>query len=278
MMKNRLKITTLGILSFFSMALVLSSCFDDPEFPDEPRIFFENLRYVSQEVSGALVDSLVLVIGFEDGDGDLGLDGTENSPPFNARHYFSNKTGTFINFQTENLEDLLVLANRDDPNFDTIPPFEGNPEACLYWDDNPQITIQGPDGPVALDTIAYYQRNDRHFNIFVRFFNDGANGQPADGVIDEENEEFDFRTLSSECGDGYDGRFPILSDDLSESTALEGTISYSMVQAGPFNNGDFFFGDRLTNIRVHILDRNGNRSNVVESGPFRIINNAIVFN
>lgn len=271
MMKNRLKITTLGILSLSFAGLMLSSCFDDPEFPDEPRITFESLRYVSQATSGAIVDSLILTIAFEDGDGDLGLDNDENDAPYNPRHYFSNKTGTFLNRQTESPEDVLVLSNREQAPFDSLPIF--NPDsACLFWVIRPGdlLVVDGSGETAPLDDTVYYQLNERHNNIYVRFFTDGANDQPEDGEIDEATEEVNFRTINlPQCDPGYDGRFPILSDDLNESSALEGTIQYSMVQAGPFSD-ESFFGNRLTKLRIYILDRAGNRSNIVETEPFRL--------
>ncbi len=271
MMKNRLKITTLGILSLSFAGLMLSSCFDDPEFPDEPRITFESLRYVSQATSGAIVDSLILTIAFEDGDGDLGLDNDENDAPYNPRHYFSNKTGTFLNRQTESPADVLVLSNRAE--IDTLPEFNPDIDGCLFWVVEPTdlevVDVTTGDRAPLNDTV-YYQLNERHNNIYVRFFTDGANDQPEDGEIDEATEEVNFRTINlPQCDPGYDGRFPILSDDLNESSALEGTIQYSMVQAGPFSD-ESFFGNRLTKLRIYILDRAGNRSNIVETEPFRL--------
>lgn len=270
MMKNRLKIATLGILSFSFAGLMLSSCFDDPEFPDEPRITFESLRYVSQDVSGAPVDSLILTIGFEDGDGDLGLDPDEDSAPYNPRHYFSNKTGTFLNRQTESPADVMVLSNRAE--IDTLPEFNPDGDACVFWVVRPSdLQVVDASGETApLDDTVYYQLNERHNNIYVRFFTDGANDQPEDGEIDEATEEINFRTINlPRCDPGYDGRFPILSDDLNESSALEGTIRYSMVQVGPFSE-EIFFGNRLTKLRIYILDRAGNRSNIIETEPFRL--------
>jgi hypothetical protein len=63
----------------------MGSCFDPPEFPDTPHI---NFRDIGFKPGGGLVnDSLIVTIEFEDGDGDLGIDGA--APEF--------KSGSFSN-------------------------------------------------------------------------------------------------------------------------------------------------------------------------------------
>ncbi|MEO0552524.1 MAG: hypothetical protein AAF149_04970 [Bacteroidota bacterium] len=260
MKKYGFKIITTGIISAI-MATLLSSCFDDPEFADTPRIEFSNIIYKEQGGDNPF-DSLILTINFEDGDGDLGLEGEENTPPYNERNYFSNKTGDFFNFGVESIEDLLILA--DTAVTDTLPPYLNNDEACLFWDEAPQINVIDQDGnSVPLDTITYYQLNERHNNIYIRFFTDQNN----DGQIDELTEEFDWRLINDDCSFDYNGRFPVLSDDLGNPSPLEGSITQNMVQQGPF---PFFLGDGLVKLKIYILDRAGNRSNVVETPEFTL--------
>ncbi len=265
MIKNKFKITS-GLLSILALMLVVSSCFDDPEFPNEPRITFNSIIYKDRASTGAAADSLLLVINFEDGDGDLGLGPDENNTPYQERNYFSNKTGRLLDFQNETSEDVLSIGEIGE--IDSLPEYENNPRACLFWDINPQIDVVDPGTGdiIPLPDTAYYQLNERHNNIFIRFYNDLNN----DGEIDEENEEFDWSTINlPTCSGNYDGRFPILSDDLSDSSPLEGTISRGMIQGVPFSV-DAFLGNRLTKLRVYIMDRAGNRSNVIETPEFRL--------
>ncbi|MEJ2005190.1 MAG: hypothetical protein P8X57_09555, partial [Cyclobacteriaceae bacterium] len=76
-------------LSILSLGLV--SCLSDENFPDEPRIEFNSIRYA--EVGGFLEpDSLIIKFDFEDGDGDLGLRAESNDdrePPFNDFSLFA---------------------------------------------------------------------------------------------------------------------------------------------------------------------------------------------
>ncbi len=62
------------------LTLALSSCYEEPNFPVEPRITGTPEIIFIEDPSGA--DSLVVRISFEDGDGDLGLSGDELDPEF----------------------------------------------------------------------------------------------------------------------------------------------------------------------------------------------------
>ena len=70
---------------YFLLALIgLVSCFDPPEFADEPFIAYDNIRF--RPVDGAS-DSLILSFRFEDGDGDIGLGSEELFPPYHASDF-----------------------------------------------------------------------------------------------------------------------------------------------------------------------------------------------
>lgn len=70
------------IISAF--VLIISSCADPPQYPDEPVISFISLsknELVGQTVpaiAGRDLDSLVITFGFTDGDGDIGVADTNN--------------------------------------------------------------------------------------------------------------------------------------------------------------------------------------------------------
>ncbi|MDZ7646380.1 MAG: hypothetical protein U5K54_03920 [Cytophagales bacterium] len=69
-----------GLIGFLFISLGLGGCFTPPEFPVQPQIEFESIVF-KEYGSGfdAEADSLILVIAFRDGDGDLGLDPSELS-------------------------------------------------------------------------------------------------------------------------------------------------------------------------------------------------------
>ncbi len=66
-----------GAMGLLAGMLVLDSCVQPPEYPIEPVLEFRSISSTSlQEVGG---DTLYLLFGFTDGDGDLGFADTVNS-------------------------------------------------------------------------------------------------------------------------------------------------------------------------------------------------------
>ncbi|MDX5417882.1 MAG: hypothetical protein LPK09_01610 [Hymenobacteraceae bacterium] len=69
------------------LLLALSSCRKEPVYDVVPEIEFRRVEQYVFESNNVKRDSLVLVVGFKDGDGNLGLSGDRESqdlqPPFN---------------------------------------------------------------------------------------------------------------------------------------------------------------------------------------------------
>ncbi|MBC5774927.1 hypothetical protein H8S95_12695 [Pontibacter sp. KCTC 32443] len=55
------------------LLLAFTSCREEPNYPDEPQISFKRIEKFSHEPSGVKTDTLTFVIGYQDGDGNLGL-------------------------------------------------------------------------------------------------------------------------------------------------------------------------------------------------------------
>lgn len=66
-------------LLIFVLALLVVGCVKPPNYPDEPVITYVevNQNTIPQASRNAPIDTLVIVIGFTDGNGDLSDDGTE---------------------------------------------------------------------------------------------------------------------------------------------------------------------------------------------------------
>jgi len=230
------------------MVVGLTSCFEESEFPDNPSITFNDIIFKDIGDNND-ADSLIVLIDFEDGDGDLGLDPDENAPPFNLKNYFSNKTGQLFDFSSESFDDLMKFQDR--AIIDTLPGFNEVTE-CLNWDTNTELTFS--DGTVIEDTI-YFQFNPRHNNFLVDFFiQDGP-----------EFREFDFR-LEGDCSITFDGRFPVLVDENNRG-ALEGTIRYRM----PSRFFKVFFGTETPLfLRITVFDRSGKASQTIQTPEFTL--------
>jgi len=223
------------------LALAFNACFKAPEFPAIPEITFNDI--VFKEVTDpSSADTLILTINFKDGDGDLGLDDSETGKPYNDKYYYRFQDGSFVSYKTKRM--LAGTAN------DTLPDFV-TPYNCINWD-----VITDPNSGKVTDTL-YFTLNPYHYNIFVDFYIQQPDKSFA---LYDWTREFIYPNCQV---NGFDGRFPILSKDLSQKTAQEGKIRYSMKSVG-FN---IFFSIKLLQLRIYILDRAGNKSNVIITDP-----------
>lgn len=239
-----------------TLALGIIACNRPPELPIEPEISFSclNFREVPDKPTETTQDSLIIEINFQDGDGDLGLGETETHYPYNNVFYFIDED-----------EELVTLSYRTEvPGYDTLPPFEF-PYTCTNWVINPEIDafsiVKNQNGElfettnaVDIQDTVYYEENRNHFNIFVEYF------VKRNGVF----EEFDWVTEIAQCGESFNGRFPILSD-ISEKP-LEGTLRYSMTSSGFL----FLFRHDTLKLRIGIQDRQLHKSNVIETPEFTL--------
>ncbi len=109
----------------FSLLLLISgllgACHNPPEFPIEPNISFKDIVPYHLTGGRGVRDSLVVIIRFEDGDGDLGLTDADKDPPFNPSgnnipqgEFFYNyfikmfikRNGQFVEYQFPNIGGL----------------------------------------------------------------------------------------------------------------------------------------------------------------------------
>jgi hypothetical protein len=220
----------------------LLSCFDPPEFPIQPAIEFKEVSFKEVGTTSD-PDSIVLVLDFKDGDGDLGLSANETDEPYNDKYYFvSSATG-----------ELITYKFYGEPGFESLPPF-ADPYNCTNWIINPLI-----EGQVVNDTV-YFELNPNHFNIFVQFF-----VKQNDGTFKEFNWLTEFKFPN--CGIAFHGRFPVLSKNLERKIPLEGTLRYGLASTG----FKVLFGAKTLKLRVWIQDRALNVSNTVETNEFNLL-------
>lgn len=245
-------------LGFGVMALAISSCFDPPEYPNTPEIEFAGISFVdTPESAEATADTLVLRLDFTDGDGDLGLDQEDvGEGEYAERYYF--RINDNRRYYTDN--PLLVARDpqavkfrtrRTTPGYDTLPAYT-KPFNCVNW----EIVFENVNNVnTTVDTV-YFQLNPNHYNIFVDFLI-----KQDDGSF----QELDFR---EEFCTTFDGRIPVLSKGVGQSTPLEGTIRYAMASVG----FKFLFGSRPLKLRIQVQDKALNKSNVLETPEFNLQN------
>ena len=140
------------------VAIFLASCADPPQYSPIPEIIFDNIIF-RDIADPSAVDSLIVMIRFKDGDGDLGLEASELEAPYNDKTYYRFADGTYVTYKTR----------RTNPKYDTLPAFV-KPYNCINWEIK---TVNQK-----LDTF-YFKLNPNHYNFFVDFFIKNNNGTYA---------------------------------------------------------------------------------------------------
>jgi hypothetical protein len=257
---------TLNILTLTGLLISVSCIFNPPDFPITPSITFAGIRWVEVAAQNK-PDSLFLSIDFRDGDGDIGIDGTENFPPFNERWFYLKTPKSDgcengldipcrkVSFIDEtNLDNYVTYSMRGTtPGYDTLPEFKKPYDCQRYF-------VLKNDNNTTIDTF-YTELNPRYFNIYLDIILvNASNGR--DSVFSFNRFPYPNCELY-----GLNGRVPILAKDkdVSVQLPLEGTITYKITSTSltPIKN-------KKIRLRFYILDRAGHVSNVDESDEFII--------
>ncbi len=233
-----------------------TSCFDKaPIYSVVPTIDFSDLCFRES----ADVDTLSLVLKFRDGDGDLGLSAanpSDNEIPFNEKFYFQKRTdGSLTKVAINTATNLLTYKDkRTNSLYATYPSFV-TPYNCTNW----EVIYNADKNPKPIDTV-YCEYNPGHYNITIDFLtknNDGSFTKYDWGKA------FPYPNC---VVSGYNGRFPVLSNDITKKSPLEGFLKYN-IQSGFFN---LIFSIKTLKLQVQVYDRALNKSNLLETPEFTL--------
>ena len=249
-MKNKYLLPVFFIL----LSGVFASCYRAPEFPEEPSISFEDLKFYDTPTQ----DSLVLAINFQDGNGDLGLAGNETNPPYHPFSFVFNQGKV-----------LSINSN------DTMPPYIP-PYSCINY----------KIGKVYQNQFYYYVINDDPDNLSPYQTVFGKNPPPPDTLYAKPNiytdnflvdfyvkrdgsfQEFNWITAPSPyCGESFNGRFTPIFDPEKPNKPLSGQIFYTMENFGFLP----YFRNDTVKLSVRIIDRAQNISNPIETPEFYFV-------
>lgn len=265
--------------------VLVSSCFNPPEYPDVPNIVYKDVAFAKGGVlddGSPAADSVIIKLTFKDGDGDIGISNNEFDYPFHDKWYFfedpskisdpddacafsSPENGGYKcwNWAKQISTAYVRYATRSKTGYyDSLRGFkEGwvKPFNCTNWEIKTEKVK--PDDPTErpFDTV-YFQLNPHYNNIFVEF--QTKNG---DGSYTAFNPNTFF--TSPICGIRiFDGRIPILAEDLKNSTPLEGEIRYAI----PSVSFTALFGGKILRLKVSIEDRALHRSNTIFTPDFNL--------
>lgn len=141
------------LLTVCAFILVLHSCIQAPDFPDEPVIEFMGMSSQSMSQGALNQDSIKVFFSFTDGDGDLGIPLSERKP--------GNFDLFVIDTRTNNLQDKFYLPY--------VPPkgatngISGTAEVVLY---NTCCIYQ--DGSSTCEPNEAEPTNELQYEIYIK--------------------------------------------------------------------------------------------------------------
>jgi hypothetical protein len=282
--------TIKGLATFVLLCVALGACFNPPEFSVVPNIRYESVIF-KENPNPVLKDSLVIIINFQDGDGDLGLDVKQTDDPYHFYNYYLVNDGDSIALSTfsprtylpavinvpEGATGKLVTKRTrvKQPEYAGmfpayICPFQKTSyatdsiyvleqDANIFDAADHHVAKEIPARPdfnqkvyVLKDTFAI-RKNPYFFNIRVDF------------LIKQTDQTFKLFPWEDACGpvQDFSARFPVLSND---DNPLEGTLRYGMGTVG-FHP---LFDGKTLKLRIRIWDRALHASNVIETPPFTL--------
>ncbi len=217
-------------LWFLFIFITISACYKRPELDIVPAIGFKDFYF--KAIKDISLDSLVLTINFEDGDGDLGLESNENDPPYQLYDVFVNHG------------DTLSLGDND-----TLPAYN-----CIDYEIiKKEVIVNGVPQVVKADTI-YVRRNLNHYNFYLYFLvkQDDGTYKAYDPAVERN------------CAPPYHGRFFLLNTQ-GDIRPLRGELQYRLV-----SGFRLLFRNDSIKIQVQIQDRALHKSNIITTDPFMI--------
>ena len=232
-------------IMLFLIVFILISCEKDEGISKIPSISYEKIEF-KKSINNLNQDSLILTINFVDGDGNLGLSNDENNYPYHPYNAIIDQDFNWVTLGSTSVNPPLYVY---EPN-GTYYPFSTDDNRPDYNCEN--YIIDTISSSSELDTF-FIQKNDFNKNIFVEF-------------LKKENNNFiviDWKRIFDEefgCGIDFNSRFPPLNISNS-SQLLSGKLRYGMVSYG----FDMILKNDIFKLRVHIIDRELNESNIIET-------------
>ncbi|HTF18106.1 MAG TPA: hypothetical protein VK658_08550 [Chryseolinea sp.] len=274
-------------LFLFAVSVVVTSCFDPPQFSNTPQIDFIDL-YFKEGTTNNPTDSLVVTISFRDGDGDLGLAGDQIEEPYNDIFYGLAGGGQvqdagkvtvftdlpqFVDVPPGATGKLVTVRTLQDPAYvDDLPPYISPSESCtdyklqtVYVQDKDKDifdasyaeidTMKSNNGfpPIyVVQDMFYFKENPNHRNIEVEFWVNDGTGKYT--LFDWEKEY---------CEAAFNQRFPVLTE---KTGPLEGNLQYALTSVGIKAT----FSIKTLKLKIRIRDRALNVSNDVQTEDFTL--------
>ena len=162
--KRKMKqITNIGLIVVMLSVLIYSSCRKFDKFPDEPRISYEGFL-LENDIETGVTQRGVLIINYQDGNGDIGLAPGDTLPPYQyGGDYYYNMVIKYFEFHNGEWEEVhLVFEDLQNQTYDTLTfsaripiltPITGNQAISGFIQDT--LFLYNPLSEKAYDTIKF---------------------------------------------------------------------------------------------------------------------------
>ena len=104
----------ISFLFVIAVIFLLFSCSRQQDYPAVPNLEFKSFGKSADNSQG------YFTIKFTDGDGDVGLDETDNNPPFDITSYYYDNFFINVFVKKNGKYDYLTILNTQTQNYDTI--------------------------------------------------------------------------------------------------------------------------------------------------------------
>ena len=116
------------------LGLLVTACFRPPTYPDTPSIGFASIRNVPISNGN---DSIYITITYQDGNGDIGLEQNENTPPYQVTNSDGSPNQFFYNYfinAYKKVNGRFVRVTFNTPEFtlnSRIPPLNPSRKSAI---------------------------------------------------------------------------------------------------------------------------------------------------
>ncbi len=270
-----------SVVAVLIIIFVSDSCLKQPDYSNNPVPTIQ-LQSITYKSGGTNNDSLIFIVKFTDGDGDLGVDQDENAIYLSATDSIDIQTPYYFIYDTIQTQ---ILGYVHEKNLDLSTDIRDNNGAIIpdlsyvdykakrtrsVFDTLPELSCNHYAYPTSdqPDTV-YYLDNINNHNFFVYAYYKNGNTF----TLFNPNDYFNGNGFS-QCANLTNflkGRFPVLSSDLGKKSPLDGTIiyKYSSLILPAFRGLTMKFDIYITDRTYISSEGHFQRSNVIHTGEYK---------
>jgi len=251
-----------NLIAILILMWVAGSCFKQQETPIAPQIQLQSIDFKHEFPTSP--DVLTLSLKFQDGDGDLGINGDETEIYVSPTEVKDISTPTYYYYESSKNTTWYATHQNNEvlkKGYEYVSYASHRKIHSLPFDTLPALTCKNWEFRATPADTLYIQQNPYANNIFVYLYT--RNSDASYAYFDPT----DVYPFGDRCVTNFfHGSFNVLSSDLGRKSPIEGTIIYRIQSSALY----FYLHGKTVKLKTYILDRAFHKSNVIESDDFVI--------